>query len=143
MSEPSSLTSSPAGPSSAPFLRDSPPPPQPPPNTVLRDDYDAVEAARQRFRKRGFFSSGVSLPHFHKRKSRARKRDASPTPSSIARIECSASASDIPELVDISDASNLAAELDEDYDKDVYRWAFLYENQRGCERFLSHHLLMC
>ena len=24
------------------------------------------------------------------------------------------------------------AELDEDYSKDVYRWAVLFENQRGC-----------
>ncbi|OJT15833.1 Meiotically up-regulated gene 65 protein [Trametes pubescens] len=135
MSEPPSLTSSPAGPSSSPLLREPQPPPQPPPNTVLRDDYNAVDAARQRFQKRSFFSSGVSLPDFHRRKSRARKRDASPTPSSIARIECAASASDVPELVDISDASNLAAEIDEDYDKDVYRWAVLYENQRGAMVF--------
>ncbi|KAI0778194.1 hypothetical protein BD413DRAFT_684120 [Trametes elegans] len=130
MSEPSSLPTSPAGPSSS-FLPSVQPPP---PETVQKDDYAAAAQARERFSKHGLFSS-VSLPSLRKRKSRAHRRDGSPTPSAIAEIERSASVSDIPDLVHISDASRLGAELDEDYDKDVYRWAVLYENQRGAMVF--------
>lgn len=138
MSEHSSLPSSPAGPSSSPFLRKSQPPipPPPPPETIQRDDYVAAEEARRRFAKRGLFSS-VSLPSFHKRKARTRKRSASPSSSSIPQVEDFASVSDRPDLVSLAEASSLVAELDEDYDKDVYAWAVLYENQRGYVHHLS------
>ncbi|CDO71571.1 hypothetical protein BN946_scf184911.g41 [Trametes cinnabarina] len=134
MSEASSLVSSPvlspAGPSS--FLR----PSQPPPGSVQKDDYAAADEARRRLSKRGLFSS-ISLPSFRKsrRRSKAQQRNASPSPSSIVEIERAASESDIPDLVNISESSDLAAELDKEYDKDVYRWAILYENQRGAMVF--------
>ncbi|KAI0639411.1 hypothetical protein C8Q77DRAFT_1213978 [Trametes polyzona] len=132
MSETSSLPSSPAGPSTPAFRPPSRLPP--PPGTIQKDDYLAAEEARRRFYKRGFFSS-VSLPSFRRRRTKSRKRNASPSPSSIEELETSASVPEIPDLVDISQASVLATELDEDYDKDVYRWAVLYENQRGAMVF--------
>ncbi|KAI0335264.1 hypothetical protein GY45DRAFT_1317193 [Cubamyces sp. BRFM 1775] len=130
MSEPSPLTHSPAGPSSS-FLHPSQPPP---PGTVQEDDYAAAEAARRRFSRHGLLSS-ISLPSLRKRKSKAHRRDLSPSPSLLVPNERSASVSEIPELVNISESTSLAAELDEDYDKDVYRWAVLYENQRGAMVF--------
>ncbi|RDX55853.1 hypothetical protein OH76DRAFT_1396203 [Lentinus brumalis] len=130
MSE-SPYPSSPAGPSS---LTTSQPPP-PPPETIERDDYAAADQARQRFQHKGFFSS-ISLPHLPRRhKSKSRRRDASPSPSSVAELERSTSLpSVIPELVSLHEG-NSSAELDEDYRKDVYRWAVLYENQRGATVF--------
>ncbi|KAH9898392.1 hypothetical protein C8Q73DRAFT_684699 [Cubamyces lactineus] len=130
MSEPPQLTPSPAGPSST-FLHPSQPPP---PGTVHEDDYAAADAARRRFSHHGLFSS-ISLPSLRRRRSRAHRRNSSPSPSSLVPNERSASASDIPEQVNISESPTIAAELDEDYDKDVYRWAVLYENQRGAMVF--------
>ncbi|KAI0361611.1 hypothetical protein OH77DRAFT_1469432 [Trametes cingulata] len=125
-----SLNSSSAGPSSS-FLRATRPPP---PGAVQKDDYAAAAQARQRFSKHGLFSS-ISLPSLsRKRKSKAQRRGVSPSPSSIAEIQTSASVPEIPDIVDITEA-NLAAELDENYDRDVYRWAILYENQRGAMVF--------
>ncbi|KAI0655087.1 hypothetical protein C8Q70DRAFT_1021781 [Cubamyces menziesii] len=132
MSEPSTFTPSPAGPSSS-FLHTSQPPP---PGTVHEDNYAAADAARRRISRHGLLSS-ISLPSLRRRRSKARahRQDSSPSPSSLVPNERSASAPDIPELVNISDSTTCAAELDEDYDKDVYRWAVLYENQRGAMVF--------
>ncbi|RPD62932.1 hypothetical protein L226DRAFT_607651 [Lentinus tigrinus ALCF2SS1-7] len=128
MSE-SSYPSSSAGPSSYPSQT-----PPPPPEAIERDDYAAAEQARQRFHKRGFFSA-VSLPLPHRYRSKSRKRDSSPSPSSFAELERSTSVpQEAPDLVILSEGG-LTAELDEDYGKDVYRWAVLYENQRGAMVF--------
>ncbi|KAI0724562.1 hypothetical protein C8T65DRAFT_563506 [Cerioporus squamosus] len=130
MSEPS-YPSSPAGPSSYNPSQTSPPPPE----AIEKDDYAAAEQARQRFQHKGLFSS-VSFPLLpHRHKSKSRRRDASPSPSSVAELERSTSVpTDIPDLVNLSERGS-SAELDEDYGKDVYRWAVLYENQRGATVF--------
>ena len=134
MSE-SSYPSSPAGPSSYNPAQTPPPPPE----AIERDDYAAAEQARQRFQKRGFFSS-VSLPLPHRHKSSSRKRGPSPSPSSIAELERPASTPpEAPEFVELSERSS-TTELDEDYGKDVYRWAVLFENQRGYVRVVTKGL---
>lgn len=117
-----SRSPSPAGPSSPTAYALAPPPPE----AIQVDDYIAAEEARRRFYSRGFFHN-VSLPHFRKRRAKARRREASLASSSVVNVDVFASTPEIPNLVDISEG----AELDEDYDKDVYRWAILYENQRG------------
>ncbi|KAH9849753.1 hypothetical protein C2E23DRAFT_861726 [Lenzites betulinus] len=117
-----SRSPSPAGPSSPTAYALAPPPPE----AIQIDDYIAAEEARRRFYSRGFFHN-VSLPHFRKRRAKARRREASLASSSVVNVDAFASTPEIPDLVDISEG----AELDEDYDKDVYRWAILYENQRG------------
>ncbi|KAI0651861.1 hypothetical protein C8Q79DRAFT_935211 [Trametes meyenii] len=132
MSEPASLVSSPAGPSFTPqsLSRTLPPPP----GSILKDDYAAAEEARRRFSKRRLFPS-VSLPSFHRRRSKVHRRDAPPSPPSIGKVNGSASTAVIPDLVVISEPPNRGEALDEDYNKDVYRWAVLYENQRGAMVF--------
>lgn len=121
MSESPSLTSLSAGPSS--FI------PPPPPEAIQRDDYAAAEQARQRFSKRGLFSSvSLPLPNIHQKKSNSRGRDDLPLPSSIAELGRPTSVSEEGlDLVVLSDDPALLEEID----KDVYRWAILYENQRG------------
>ncbi|KAI0669890.1 hypothetical protein C8Q78DRAFT_1038256 [Trametes maxima] len=130
--KPASLVSSPAGPSSAPhFISRTLPPP---PGSILKDDYAAAEEARRRFNKRGLFSS-ISLPSFHRRRSKTHRGDVPSSPSSIGLADGSATTAVIPDLVVISDPPNRGEALDEDYNKDVYRWAVLYENQRGAMVF--------
>ncbi|KAI0756982.1 hypothetical protein C8Q80DRAFT_1131442 [Daedaleopsis nitida] len=133
MSESSSFTSFPAGPSSF-RLPDTPPPP---PEALQRDDYAAADQARQRLNKHGLFSSiSLPLPHRHRKKSNARERSISPSPSSIAVVESSTTVPpDAPDIVDITEDPIRSTPLQEDYDKDVYRWAILYENQRGATMF--------
>lgn len=124
-----SLPSSSAGPSSFVASASIPPPPE----AIQKDDYAAADQARQRFAKRGLFSS-VSLPNFPLRRhnSKTHKRNASLSLVSIDELGRSASVPpNGPDLVTLAEDPNLSAELDEDYDKDVYRWAVMYENQRG------------
>lgn len=132
MSESSSFASSVAGPSSPQTSRYTPPPP---PDAIQRDDYAAADQARQRFSKRGLLSS-VSLPHLGRSPSKSSKRSSAVSFPALLDAETDlCTATDVPDLVALSDDPNLSAEVDEDYDKDVYRWATLYENQRGYEMY--------
>ena len=128
MSEPSSesFASSLAGPSSLHSTRSLPPPL---PAALKRDDYAAADRARERLHKRGLLSSvSLQLPHFHRSRTKSRE-------SSIRRSYIQGAGEPTSEppaslnLVDL--AENVFAKDDESYDKDVYRWAVLYENQRG------------
>lgn len=126
-----SLSSSPAGPS----LSSSPPPPQ----AIQTDDYAAADAARTRVNKRLSLLSSLSLPSLHRHKSPRRKQDArsnstrrsSSDSVSTDRLQASSLPLDGYEPVQLADAGVASVELDQNYDKDVYRWAVLYENQRG------------
>ncbi|KAI1797888.1 hypothetical protein LXA43DRAFT_982497 [Ganoderma leucocontextum] len=130
MSEASSFPSSPAGPSS---LRSAQSLPPPLPGTLERDDYAAADQARERLNKRGLLSSvSLQLPHFHR--SRTRSQDSSIRRTYIQETEESTSEPlDTLNLVDL--AENISTEDEENYDEDVYRWAVLYENQRGAMVF--------
>ena len=94
----------------------------PPPTSVSRDDYDAVNAARERFTRKTRFPYFLSLPNL--RRSR-----------STSHIDHSAPSADIQDQTVFNapfislDSSGLD---DQDEYKDKYEWAIVYENQRGC-----------
>lgn len=122
----------------------------PPPECMQPDDPSAAESARSRLSKKRSFLN-ISLPTFTRNKSKrdVHKESEEPhtplrehyDPQSITepglwspRIAPPDLDDDVLErqLVRLEDGFAYAnVELDEDYDKDVYRWAVLYENQRG------------
>lgn len=122
-----SFAPSPAGPSSLPSTQSILPPP---PGTLERDDYAAADQARERLNKRGLLSSvSLQLPHLHLSRTRSQDSSIRRSYSQAAEPESTFEALTTPNLVDL--VENVSVEDDEDYDKDVYRWAVLYENQRG------------
>ncbi|PIL31957.1 hypothetical protein GSI_06661 [Ganoderma sinense ZZ0214-1] len=127
----SSFASSPAGPSSLPHTQSLSPPL---PDALERDDYAAADQARERLNKRGLLSSvSLQLPHLHR--SRTKSQDSSIRLSYI-QGEAEDSTSETTAALNLVNlVENVSVEDDENYDKDVYRWAVLYENQRGAMVF--------
>ncbi|KAM5536191.1 hypothetical protein V8D89_010090 [Ganoderma adspersum] len=122
----SPFASSPAGPSS---LRSTQSISPPPPGTLERDNYAAADQARERLNKRGL----LSIPHLHR--SRTKSQDSSIRRSYLQAAEV-ASTSETPDVLNLVDLiESVSVDDDEDYDRDVYRWAVLYENQRGAMVF--------
>ena len=122
----SSFSSSVAGPSSLATAQSTIPPP---PDAIRLDDYAAADPARQRFNKRGLLSS-ISLPHLGRSRSRLSKRNSAASFPTLPDGEEPCLSPERPDFVALSEEPNTIPD-DEDYDKDVYRWAILYENQRG------------
>ena len=135
MSDSSSFNSTPAGPSS---LRSAQSLPPPLPDALERGDDAAADQARQRLSKRGFLSNvSLPLPHLHRKRTES---ENSSRRSYIEELETTGpQAFDARDLVEL--AEDPIAELDENYDKDVYRWAVLYENQRGCVTDVAQHII--
>ena len=112
------------------FYQDDPPPP---PDALQLDDHAAADQARQRLNKRGLLSS-VSLPHLGRSPSKSSKRRSTVSFPALPDLSSSEpNIYDAPQLVELPEDWHISVEVDEDYNKDVYRWAVLYENQRGYE----------
>jgi hypothetical protein len=94
----------------------------PPPTSVSRDDYDAANAARERFIPKTRFPHFLSLPNLSR--SRSTSQIEHPTPSADTQTSTVFNA----DLISL-DPSGLD---DQDEYKDKYEWAMVYENQRGC-----------
>ncbi|KIJ68455.1 hypothetical protein HYDPIDRAFT_24727 [Hydnomerulius pinastri MD-312] len=107
--------------------------PEPPPH-MQADDPSTVEAARRRLTKGSRFPLFSSLPNLRSRykasKDKLRERS-----ESIERH--SRSTGDLPHPVE--DTHTIVLDYDHlpdlPHDKDVYRWAIVYENQRGITIF--------
>lgn len=109
----------------------------PPPECMTRDDPSAVTEARLRLaQKQSFFSS----LHLGRRKREERPRSAtsasSSTSSSTASLPTCIDNQDEPQLLELDGHLLDIPILEEDCDKDVYRWALMYENQRGYAPFV-------
>jgi hypothetical protein len=87
---------------------------------LLSEDRSGVDLARRRLSKGKRFDLGI--PPFTYLKAR-RTRDIS---KSLPLVEQSIRSDEAIEI-DLSDAC-----VDLDINQDVYRWAVVYENQRGC-----------
>ena len=108
----------------------------PPPSHIQQGELTEAELARLRLpTKQSFFKIGLS-----KSKSRSLGRvssDASPqmermaTPQREASHPRSSTESEDTPFIKIGNNTMYADEFMENYDKDVYRWAVVYENQRG------------
>lgn len=102
---------------------------------LQRDDPSAAEPARRRLAPKKSF---LQLLHLSPKKAATSNNPLSTSSStSLAShlyvTDPSADADDpSPQLVQIEDEGLHLNQLDDNsYDKDVYRWAVLYENQRG------------
>ncbi|KAH9950339.1 hypothetical protein B0H21DRAFT_722994 [Amylocystis lapponica] len=108
----------------------------PPPECMQQDDYAAADRARLRLHSKKSFAQ-IFLPHLHRvDKSKTATRD----------VESRSSDHDLPaQAPELSQGYKLAGshpvQLDDDLapvlsdDEVVYRWAILYENQRGATIF--------
>lgn len=113
-----------------------------PPECMHREELTAEEQARLPTAKRSVFGF---LRH---RKSRQEGLTQSPDreatngtdAAQASRISNETDATDVT-FVRLEDALIHSAELEEDYSKDVYRWAVLYENQRGYAPRVIHDAL--
>ncbi|KAF9229280.1 hypothetical protein BS17DRAFT_812030 [Gyrodon lividus] len=107
-------------------------PPEPPPQ-MRADDPSAVDAARRRLARKSRFPLFSSLQNLRS-KYRASKEKLKQRSESIERLAHSTSV--LPQPVEAHtiflDYNHLP---DLSGDKDVYRWAILYENQRGITMF--------
>lgn len=121
------------------------------------DDPSAADPARNRVTKRRSLLGRISLPTLSSKKSLLKKDGRNETigeeqrviydepesyggsglmsPSAIAQLPAPEVLYEIPEVELDDDLAYANVELEEDYDKDVYRWAILYENQRGYGSF--------
>lgn len=113
----------------------------PTPSPAFRhDDPSAAEPARQRLtRKKSLFQVLHLSPKKAKNHISRKKFLNSSSGTSTASVANHLYAADLnadtddlsSQLVDIHDGEVYLNDLDQNYDKDVYRWAVLYENQRG------------
>lgn len=105
---------------------------------LLHDDPAAADSARQRLAPR----KSLSLPFRHAFSRRTASRVAchqssgSASSDSLARrlyvADPNTSVDDLaPQLIVIHEGELYLNTFDDNHDKDVYRWAVLYENQRG------------
>ena len=93
------------------------------------DDYEAADAARQRLTPKSRLRLFSSLNDLRKRKQSnksASKKSAEADQDTPAILGPSTGTEDNVINLDGS------AITDSDVSKDIYRWATLYENQRGC-----------
>lgn len=101
----------------------------PPLECMQADDYEAADAARQRLTPKSRLRLFSSLNDLRKRKQSnksASKKSAEADKDTPAILGPSTGTEDNVINLDGS------AITDSDVSKDIYRWATLYENQRGC-----------
>lgn len=121
-----------------------------PPQCLLPDEYTAADAARQRFINKSRFPLFRSAPNLRRAASKGKVKGGNPK---SRRKRKDTGDQDEHSFVSVDDDSHLSSEdlqpleeginlsdkiiLDDSAipdsleDKDVYRWAMLYENQRG------------
>jgi hypothetical protein len=97
----------------------------PPPTSIARDEYDAVNPARQRFIRKSRFPRFLSLPNL-KRSHNTPQSDQGSTIHLPPSDPQDSTASDGVISLDPSGIDD-----QEEYN-DKYEWAMVYENQRGC-----------
>ena len=106
-----------------------------PPPRIHPGDYVDAQAARQRLAKSSFWQfasrKNASAPDLRRKKWRMRRNrnagDAEDNSiSPVQSIVVHDDGSDIPPEIDLRDDI-----VHEDENRDEYRWAILYENQRG------------
>lgn len=96
----------------------------PPPTSILRDEYDAVNAARERFERKSRFPRFLSLPNLKRSRSTSQVEHPAPAPSADFQA---------PTVFNVDFISLDPSGLnDQDEHKEKYEWAIVYENQRGC-----------
>src|ERR1700728_5412036 len=96
-----------------------------PPECMKTDDYSAAEPARRRLLKKDSFRLFASLPNL--RSKRKQKESGKNSDDAVpVFIETPPSPTDSNGFIHLDNAA-----ICEDEDKPVYRWAVLYENQRG------------
>jgi hypothetical protein len=96
-----------------------------PPECMKTDDYSAAEPARRRLLKKDSFRLFASLPNL--RSKRKQKESGKDNDDAVpVFIETPPSPTDSNGFIHLDNAA-----ICEDEDKPVYRWAVLYENQRG------------
>ncbi|KAL4243418.1 hypothetical protein ABKN59_001229 [Abortiporus biennis] len=102
------------------------------PELLQPDDRSAADQARAKLKKRRSFISKI----FTRSKKPTPSVDLEQEPDAIQEWPMMTETEDQSQLdlVHIED-HYLDAVLDENYDKDVYRWAVLFENQRGATIF--------
>lgn len=94
----------------------------PPPPTLIQDDPSAADLARKRFAPRARF---LSLPSLRSPPSKPSLKPSTETTT----LEIDSTNIDTPINLDNS------ALINDDYSKDLYQWAVIYENQRGMTLF--------
>ena len=103
-----------------------------PPECMTTDDPSAVIEARLRLMRK---SSLLSLPLFKKARTKRPANvaySASSSTTSLPTCTDSLHEETSSRMLEIDDRFLDVPVLEEEYDKDVYRWAIMYENQRGC-----------
>ena len=110
-----------------------------PPACMHTDVPSAADGARRRLLPKRSFIAGL-IPRRRRTKSLGSVNQYAQVPSPdhaseqerpAPTREPSGATTGTGELVHLESSLQVDAELDEDYNKDVYRWAILYENQRG------------
>lgn len=99
-----------------------------PPQCMQADDYSAADAARRRLAQKQGLRLFASLTNLRQRtKSATSKKSGTPSHFSESTNELT------QQTGDGDTAINLDASAIPDFheNKDVYKWAILYENQRG------------
>ena len=93
------------------------------------DDYEAADAARQRLTPKSRLRIFSSLSNLRKRKqsNKSVSQESTETNQGIPAILRSSTGAE-----DNAIGLDGSAITDSDISKDIYRWATLYENQRGC-----------
>lgn len=104
----------------------------PPPLRLRQDDLTPAEQAQLRIpAKRSFFRLRHSKSKHSTANQSSDSLDVPDTNSNRTRDRASVDEEDVP-FVKLGDTLVFSEALMEDYTTDVYRWAVLYENQRGC-----------
>ncbi|KAI0078875.1 hypothetical protein K474DRAFT_1583712, partial [Panus rudis PR-1116 ss-1] len=105
----------------------------PPPGLLKPDSPSTVEQARARvLPRRSFFR----LSNLRKSKGQEPVNPSlSRSQTSFQRLSLPAGPDEDTQEVEINDALLTTTNLEESHEKDVYQWAFLYENQRGITLF--------
>ncbi|KII94380.1 hypothetical protein PLICRDRAFT_88608 [Plicaturopsis crispa FD-325 SS-3] len=114
----------------------------PPPTWMREDDYAAADGARARLHPKSRFSVSLSVPSLRAR-ARSHAKLRSPEPQMREMGEAPDGQPPLSRSVVATNFINLdgsAIGSDEDLQsKDVYRWAMLYENQRGITLFSTRY----
>ncbi|KAH8100722.1 hypothetical protein BXZ70DRAFT_1008210 [Cristinia sonorae] len=113
---------------------------RPPPECMRQDDPAAADHARRRLLPKRSFLSNILPSRRRPQKSRDSNLSAASVPSPVGERDAAGSpelpAGTMDDLVHLQNRLlSEEAPLEEDYSKDVYRWAVLYENQRGLTFF--------
>ena len=104
--------------------------PPPPPPRLSRDEYDAVNPARDRFTRKSRLPHFLSLPNLTRSHSTLQVDNLATSPS-VARLPISDFQPPTAFNVDLIDLDPSGLDNQNEY-KDKYEWAMVYENQRGC-----------